>query len=188
MRGPTRQTVCPSKCENGLEQRHATREIASQREPSGKRLRRIGNGEGGDGQMVRRVHAAEPDRADEAIASAALAYPYHGGCRTCQEADWRCGGGRSRRKPPQERDHPSTRSPRNSPASRGATASNAMGTTSWCSAVPHWRLRGPSPVASVATSCLWKPTGQRGRPRRDHRRRGDRGVPPELRSKRSQPR
>jgi hypothetical protein len=65
----------------------------------------------------------------------------------------RCGGGRSRRRPPQGRDHPSTRSPRNSPASRGATASNAMGMTSWCSAVPHWRLRAPSPVASVATSC-----------------------------------
>jgi hypothetical protein len=32
------------------------------REPSGVRLRRISNGEGGDGQMVRRVHAVEPDR------------------------------------------------------------------------------------------------------------------------------
>jgi hypothetical protein len=30
------------------------------REPSGERLRRIGNGEGGNGQMVRRVHAVEP--------------------------------------------------------------------------------------------------------------------------------
>jgi hypothetical protein len=44
--------------------------------------RKIGNGEGGDGQMMRGVHAVEPSRADEAIASAALAYPYHDGCRT----------------------------------------------------------------------------------------------------------
>jgi hypothetical protein len=32
------------------------------------------------------------------------------------------------------------------------------------SALPHWRLRGPSPVASLATSCLWKPLGPAGSP------------------------
>jgi hypothetical protein len=46
----------PVKRESGLEQRHAAREITSLCEPSGERLRRIGNGEGGDGQMV-----VEPD-------------------------------------------------------------------------------------------------------------------------------
>jgi hypothetical protein len=36
----------PGQGENGLEQRHTAREIASLREPSGERLRRIGNGRG----------------------------------------------------------------------------------------------------------------------------------------------
>ena len=59
----TDPTDClPVQCENGLEQRHAEREIASLCELSGERLRRIGNRERGDGQMVRRVHAVEPDR------------------------------------------------------------------------------------------------------------------------------
>jgi hypothetical protein len=59
----TDTTDClPVGCEKGLEQRHTEREIASLREPSSKRLRRIGNGEGGDGQMVRPVHFVEPDR------------------------------------------------------------------------------------------------------------------------------
>jgi hypothetical protein len=49
----TDTTNClPVERENGLEQRHAAREIASLFEPSGERLRRIGNGERGDGQMV----------------------------------------------------------------------------------------------------------------------------------------
>jgi hypothetical protein len=43
----TGTTNClPLQCENGLEQRHAAREIASLRERSGARLRRMGNGEG----------------------------------------------------------------------------------------------------------------------------------------------
>jgi hypothetical protein len=59
----TDTTDClPVQGENGLEQRHAAQEIASLREPSGEGLRRIGNGEGGDGQMVRWVHFVEPDR------------------------------------------------------------------------------------------------------------------------------
>jgi hypothetical protein len=59
----TDTTDCPPfECENGLEQRHAARKIASLFEPSGERRRRIGNGEGGDGQMVRRVHFVEPGR------------------------------------------------------------------------------------------------------------------------------
>jgi hypothetical protein len=59
----TDTTYClPVQGENGLEQRHAAREIASLRGPSGARLRRIGNGERGEGQTVRRVHAVEPDR------------------------------------------------------------------------------------------------------------------------------
>jgi hypothetical protein len=53
----TDTTDClPSSARMGLEQRHAAREIAYLREPSGERLRRIGNGEGGDGQTV-----VEPD-------------------------------------------------------------------------------------------------------------------------------
>jgi hypothetical protein len=87
-------------------------------------------------QCARQVDASD---ADEAVASAVVAYHYHGG---------------RRRDVGRLIDHPSTRSPRNSPASRGATASNAMGMTS-CT----WRLRGPSPVASVAR--LWKPLSQR---------------------------
>ena len=49
----TGTTDClPVERENGLDERHTAREIASLFKPCGERLGRIGNGESGEGQMV----------------------------------------------------------------------------------------------------------------------------------------
>jgi hypothetical protein len=52
----------PLQRENAFEQRHAKWEIAALGEPRGERLRRIGDNEGGDGEIVRRAHPVKPGR------------------------------------------------------------------------------------------------------------------------------
>jgi hypothetical protein len=52
----------PLQRENVFEQRHAAREIAALGEPRGERLRRIGDDEGGDGEIARRAYPVEPGR------------------------------------------------------------------------------------------------------------------------------
>jgi len=52
----------PFHRKNGLEQRHAAREITALGEPRGERLRRIRHDKCGDGQIVRWAHPVEPCR------------------------------------------------------------------------------------------------------------------------------
>jgi hypothetical protein len=52
----------PLQRENAFEQRHAAWEIAALGEPRGERLRRIGDDEGGDGEIARRAYPVEPDQ------------------------------------------------------------------------------------------------------------------------------
>jgi hypothetical protein len=52
----------PLQREDAFEQRHAARKVAALGEPRGERLRRIGDDEGGDGEIARRAHPVEPGR------------------------------------------------------------------------------------------------------------------------------
>jgi hypothetical protein len=60
--GPGAADRLPLQRENWFEQRHAARKVAALREPSRKRLRRIDDGDDGDGQTARGAHSIEPDQ------------------------------------------------------------------------------------------------------------------------------